>query len=97
MTQQQKLDLKMLAWGGGIIITILATTFKLGVIISDETNKINNSVEAVRTENRIQQKDIDALQGEMPRKADKAELDNLSAKLEDYTRYVTNRPSRRQN
>jgi len=61
MTQQQKLDLKLIVWGGGIILTVLGTTFRLGQKVSNESNKVYNSVEAVRAENRLQDKDIELL------------------------------------
>lgn len=87
MTQQQKLDLKLIVWGLGIIITVLGTTFKLGTMISNETNRIYNSVEAVRTENRLQEKDIESLKREVANKADKSDVDNLRERITTRNRY----------
>lgn len=60
------------------------------------------NIEKIVTDNRIQQISIDRnsgdihdLQAEIRYKADKSEVDNLSNKLDDYARYVNNRPLRR--
>lgn len=86
MTQQQKLDLKLIVWGVGIILTVLGTTFKLGNRISNETNRIYNSVEAVRTENRLQDKDMELIKDRV--QTNKLEIDIARTRIDKLeTRY----------
>lgn len=80
MTQQQ-LDIKIVVWAIGIILSIVGSTFMLGVKMSNETNKIYKSIEAVNYDNKSQQKDIDFLSREIEKKADKSDVDNLREKV----------------
>lgn len=80
MTQQQKLDLKLIVWGCGIIFTVLASTFRLGQKVSNESNKVYNSVEAVRQENRIQDKDIELLKDKVQN--NKLEIDIVRTRVD---------------
>lgn len=86
MTQQQKLDLKLIVWGCGIILTVLGTTFRLGQKVSNESNKVYNSVEAVRAENRLQDKDIEILKDR--EQTNRLEIDIVRTRVDKLeTRY----------